>query len=67
MIAIKGMDMPKSCSRCELKYKDADDGYICALIGIVFECDWWEDNDIYAQMRHPACPLIEIKDDITND
>ena len=62
MIAIKGMDMPKSCFECKLKTY-MDDFYsrttfvVCALLGTSINA---------FKRRARNCPLIEIKDDITN-
>ena len=53
MVAIKGMEMPKSCALCPMTYKDEVDYHICALIGA--NIDYLDKNEI-----HPDCPLKEI-------
>ncbi len=52
MIAIKGMDMPKSCSECMLNNVDSPWFGLCRTTG----------NNVieYKDSRHPNCPLVEI-------
>jgi hypothetical protein len=50
MIAIKDMEMPKSCVRCFTKG-------LRGLVGCELLLD---DNNICVETRHPDCPLKEI-------
>jgi hypothetical protein len=50
MIAIKDMEMPKSCVRCFTKG-------LRGLVGCELLTD---DNSICVETRHPDCPLKEI-------
>ncbi len=49
MIAIKGMEMPKSCSECPFKAND----YVCGLLDYAFSCNRFKE-------RNYNCPLVEI-------
>lgn len=52
MIAIKGMEIPKSCSECMLNNVDSPWFGLCRTTG----------NNVieYKDSRHPDCPLVEI-------
>ena len=53
MVAIKDMEMPKSCSECDFCYEVFGYGdYECEMTKKTFE-----DADI----RHADCPLCEVK------
>ena len=58
MIAIKGMEMPKTCMECPLTYPRWDFNIGCkcckAIIG------HHEEYGEYKTTRHPDCPLVEI-------
>lgn len=52
------MEMPKSCIKCPyitLKGNKHHFHYICAIKPLDF-CD------LYTNMRHPQCPLQEVKE-----
>lgn len=49
MIAIKGMEVPKSCSECHFKAND----YVCGLLDCAFSCKRFKE-------RNYNCPLVEI-------
>lgn len=52
------MEMPKSCIKCRyitLKGNKQHFHYICAIKPLDF-CD------LYTNMRHPQCPLQEVKE-----
>jgi hypothetical protein len=53
MIAIKNMEMPKSCKECPMTYKDEVDYRICTIIGK--NVDYGRANEI-----HSDCPIVEI-------
>ena len=60
MIAIKGMDMPKSCVDCPMSYLSEHEIIYCHCILGTYGL-----NDIdWAYERHKDCPLIEAKDEI---
>lgn len=51
-VLIKGMDMPKSCSKCDLRV---------VAIGLDFQCALSDEMvDDYYSTRHKKCPLVEI-------
>ena len=52
MLAIKNMEMPKSCLDCPISHVDEIDYYICGEIG--------KNVYLYANEIHPDCPLVEI-------
>lgn len=66
MIAIKGLKMPDSCKFCPYAYERQWLVYTCTATGeMLFDIDF---KRIYQPgLKHEDCPLIEIKDDITND
>lgn len=51
-VLIKGMDMPKSCSECELRYIAIGLDFQCAISG--------ETVDDFYETRHPNCALVAI-------
>ena len=51
-ILIKGMEMPKCCSKCDLRVIAIGLDFQCAISG--------ETVDDYYSSRHPKCPLVEI-------
>lgn len=55
MVAIKDMEMPKSCFDCSF----------CELPGSLCVCKaghfTYERKKEFTKRRHPNCPLIEIK------
>lgn len=54
MIAIKDMEMPKSCTECEMTHEDR---YSCDL------CDFTGSDvtyEIRKNLKHSDCPLVEI-------
>ena len=51
-ILIKGMEMPKSCNKCDLRVIAIGLDFQCAISG--------ETVDDYYSSRHPKCPLVEI-------
>ena len=55
MIAIKGMEMPKSCYECGFRRTRISDDitHYCNLINTNLHRDWTKN-------RHPDCPLVEI-------
>ena len=55
MIAIKGMEIPKSCSQCKLCVEDKYADMTCVLL-----CDEWEESDYNENHRDERCPLVEI-------
>ena len=54
-ILIKGMEMPKSCSKCGWFDMGGGDGYRCTLLRKSF--DMWNKISV---ARDKNCPLIEI-------
>lgn len=52
MIAIKGMELPKSCAECGFVTDDMLGDATCVLL-----CDEWKDNENH---RAENCPLVEI-------
>lgn len=52
MIAIKGMELPKSCAECGFVTDDMLGDATCVLL-----CDEWKDNENH---RAENCPLTEI-------
>lgn len=52
MVAIKGMELPKSCAECGFVVDDMCGGATCVLL-----CDEWKDNENH---RAENCPLTEI-------
>lgn len=60
MIAIKGMNMPKSCAECPISYLSGWEVVYCHCILGVFglnDIDWMNE-------RHKDCPLVEVEDEI---
>ena len=57
MIAIKGMEMPNSCSECNLTTRKTWT-YVCSIKPKDIDCD--------GTKRPKNCPLIEIYDIISN-
>lgn len=55
MIAIKGMEIPKSCSECKLCVEDKYADMTCVLL-----CEEWEETDYNENHRDERCPLVEI-------
>lgn len=55
MIAIKGTEMPKSCSECKLCVEDKYADMTCVLL-----CEEWEETDYNENHRDEKCPLVEI-------
>lgn len=55
MIAIKGMEMPKSCSQCNLCVEDKYADMTCVLL-----CEEWEESDYNENHRDENCPLVEV-------
>ena len=55
-ILVKGMDMPKSCSKCllEQRYDHRRVYHMCPLMYWVYT-DTVRDTE-----RHPMCPLVEV-------
>lgn len=51
-ILIKGMEMPKCCSKCDLRVIAIGLDFQCAISG--------ETVDDYYSSKHPKCPLIEV-------
>ena len=51
-ILIKGMEMPKSCSECDLRVLTVGFDIQCAISG--------ETVDDYYFSRHPKCPIVEV-------
>ena len=60
MIAIKGMEMPKRCTKCKFCLKQETNDY-----GFSGECLLQEDKKVncLTWSRDDNCPLIIIKDD----
>lgn len=52
MVAIKGMELPKSCAECGFVTDDMLGDATCVLL-----CDEWKDNKNH---RAENCPLVEI-------
>lgn len=52
MIAIKDMELPKSCAECGFVTDDMFGDATCVLL-----CDEWKDNENH---RAENCPLVEI-------
>lgn len=59
MVGIKEMDFPKKCAKCQFRVFDYEGELIdqCFITGYIIENP--DSKDTY-------CPLIEIKEDITN-
>lgn len=55
MIAIKRIEIPKSCSECKLCVEDKYADMTCVLL-----CDEWEESDYNENHRDERCPLVEI-------
>ncbi len=55
MVAIKGMDFPERCAKCQFRVFDYDEAFEdqCFITGYIIEN--LDSKDIY-------CPLIEIKE-----
>ena len=55
MVAIKGMDFPERCAKCQFRIFEYEEGYEykCFITGWILE-------DIDTKDRY--CPLIEIKE-----
>lgn len=51
-VLIKGMEMPKSCSKCDLRVIAIGLDFQCAISG--------ETVDDYYSSRHPKCPIVEV-------
>lgn len=51
-ILIKGMEMPKSCSKCDLRVIAIGLDFQCAISG--------ETVDDYYSSRHPKCPIVKV-------
>ena len=54
MIAIN-IEMPKSCSDCDLCVEDKYADMTCVLL-----CEEWEETDYNENHRDENCPLVEI-------
>ena len=54
-VLIKGMEMPKSCSKCGFFDMGGGDGYRCTLLRKSFEM--WNKISV---ARDRSCPLIEV-------
>jgi len=54
MIAINGMEIPKSCSQCKLCVEDKYADMTCVLL-----CEEWEESDYNENHRDERCPLVE--------
>lgn len=48
------MEMPKSCSECKYKERDAYERYTCKLLNITFPAEYIS--------RFVLCPLQEVKE-----
>lgn len=59
MVALKGMEMPNSCSECNLTTRKTWT-YACSIKPKDIDCD------VTATKRPKDCPLIEISDVISN-
>lgn len=53
MVAIKGFELPKSCSECPFDYD---------LQECVLDINAYNEDYIWTKERSPRCPLIEIKE-----
>lgn len=51
-VLIKGMEMPKCCSECDLRVIAIGLDYQCAISG--------ETVDDYYSIRHPKCPIVKV-------
>ena len=51
-ILIKGMEMPKCCSKCDLRVIAIGLDFQCAISG--------ETVDDYYSSRHPRCPIVKV-------
>lgn len=51
-ILIKGMEMPKCCSKCDLRVIAIGLDFQCAISG--------ETVDDYYSSRHPKCPIVKV-------
>lgn len=64
MIAIKGMEMPKSCADCPMSYLSGYETIYChCVLGVygINDIDWTHE-------RHENCPLVgdEVEEDEIN-
>lgn len=59
MIAIKGIEMPKSCLDCPLTYPRWDFNIGCKCCKAIL--GHHEDYGKYKIERHPDCPLVECE------
>lgn len=50
-VLIKGMDMPKSCSSCQLRFYDGDTD-CCPFVG----------DSVFQYQRSDDCPLVTVPD-----
>lgn len=51
-VLIKGMEMPKCCSKCDLRVIAIGLDFQCAISG--------ETVDDYYSSRHPKCPIVKV-------
>ena len=51
-ILINGMEMPKCCSKCDLRVIEIGLDFQCAISG--------ETVDDYYSSRHPKCPIVKV-------
>ena len=51
-VLIKGMEMPSSCSKCDLRVIAIGLDFQCAISG--------ETVDDYYSSRHPKCPIVKV-------
>jgi len=58
MVAIKDMEMPKSCRECRLTYPRWDFNIGCKVCNAIIGRH--EEYGEYKTKRHPDCPLVEI-------
>lgn len=59
MVAIKDMEMPKSCWECDFRHNERTNDY-----GSFCECGILQDYEtinLLEHSKHPDCPLIEIE------
>lgn len=56
-VYIKGMDMPKGCSRCTLLYRGSDERYHCPFNS---SCVWLDFDDIPDYIIDNDCPLVSV-------
>ena len=57
MVAIKDMEMPKSCSNCDFCVEDKYADMTCVLLG-----SEWEETDYNDNHIDENCPLVEIEE-----